>query len=143
MQLSKPLQVDQGIAPYKILELYQFILFPYHVNGNHWIAVRASYNPKTITFMDSLPNGSLNHSAFIQTFKDTFKDTSTSDQHWKIIHEAVPMQRNTFDCGVYASQFIKFLYLQKEIPSWSQQDINKLRMVMALEIYEGSLRWCR
>lgn len=143
IQLSKPLQKDQGIALHKLLELYRFILFPYHVNGNHWITVCASYNPKMIMFMDSLPNGSLNHSAFIQTFKDTFKDTSTLDGNWKVIHKDVPIQRNTFDCGVYTSQFIKFLYLQEEIPSWSQRDIDKLRRVMALEIYEGSIRWGR
>lgn len=119
----------------EILKLYQFILFPYHVNRNHWITVRASYDQ--ITFMDSLPNETLNHSAFIQAFKDTF----TLDPCLRVVHAQVPTQPNTFDCGVYASQFIKFSYFQQKLPEWRRTDIAALRKLMALEIYEGSLRW--
>lgn len=60
---------------------------------------------------------------------------------WTAVSTAAPQQMNGCDCGVYCCQFIKHAYFDRQIPKWDQKDVIQLRSMMALELYEGSLRW--
>jgi Ulp1 family protease len=57
------------------------------------------------------------------------------------INKSLPLQENTTDCGVFCSQFLKFEYFDVSIPKWTATDIEKLRQMMVLELYENTLRW--
>jgi len=53
----------------------------------------------------------------------------------------IPQQENSYDCGIYCCQFIKYTYFGKSIPQWETKDLDPLRRMMAMEVFEGSLRW--
>lgn len=58
--------------------------------------------------------------------------------------KTVPQQKNSHDCGIYCCQFMKFAALDslRPIPQWtSELDLLQIRRMMAMEIYEGILRW--
>lgn len=51
------------------------------------------------------------------------------------------MQTNSYDCGVFCAQFIKFVYFKRELPKWNDSDILEIRNMMTMELYEQTLRW--
>jgi Ulp1 family protease len=72
----------------------------------------------------------------------TLRQKLPLDNGWSMEELAVPQQRNNDDCGVFCCQFMKFAALGKQIPIWkSEGDIILIRKMMAVEIYEGRLRW--
>jgi len=54
---------------------------------------------------------------------------------------ATPQQQNGYDCGVFCTQFMKIQYFGGVIPDWSSTEVEKLRRMMVLELYEMKLRW--
>jgi Ulp1 family protease len=61
--------------------------------------------------------------------------------NWSInTSTTVPLQRNGVDCGIFCAQFMKFEYFGDAIPDWCSADIQKLRQMMVLELYEMKLR---
>jgi Ulp1 family protease len=57
------------------------------------------------------------------------------------MNPTLPHQRNGRDCGVFCSQFMKFEYFGVPIPDWNGAEIESLRRMMVLELYETKLRW--
>jgi hypothetical protein len=61
---------------------------------------------------------------------------------WKMtINPDIPLQTNGSDCGVFCNQILKFEYFGALVPKWTAKDIERLRAMMVLELYEGRLRW--
>jgi len=60
---------------------------------------------------------------------------------WTAVEKEVPQQPNTWDCGVYCAQFIKHAFFRQTIPEWTEDELIQLRHMMAIEIYESSVRW--
>jgi sentrin-specific protease 1 len=70
-----------------------------------------------------------------------YKNIPLSDDWSKEEDQDIPQQKNSYDCGVYCCQFMKFASLGKQVPPWTEHDIPQIRRMMAMEIYEGGLRW--
>lgn len=55
----------------------------------------------------------------------------------------VPQQKGTYDCGLYATQMLKFLVFGEDFPQWEPEDMEKIRLTMIMELSEMAIRWKR
>jgi Ulp1 family protease len=53
----------------------------------------------------------------------------------------VPQQDNTYDCGVYTLQMMKFLAFKTEFPQWEPSHMKMVRLTMIMELGERAIRW--
>ena len=60
-----------------------------------------------------------------------------NSQTWGFTVAPVLQQRNGYDCGVLVYQFLKHLVKYKVIPSWTVNDCQLLRHLMAWEMLEN------
>lgn len=79
------------------------LLFPVHVNGNHWCLISASFDSHKITLYDSLPDSDNTQCMdVIETYLLLKGDEhKTVSQSWEKVVSSTPQQENYDDCGVF------------------------------------------
>ena len=100
---------------------------------------------KTITYYDSM--GGLGNSV-LQLLHRYLKEEHLKKKkcplpnpdEWKMVSPGrrIPQQHNCSDCGVFSSQFLKYL-ANDVVFDFAQQDIQHIRMKMCLEILNKKL----
>jgi hypothetical protein len=148
---------NRGLTVEKLLAQFSKILIPLNWKENHWILAILSIEKKEVLILDSLESytGSMGRQNIFNVSSALIVQILASSHRVQILKEKIPLpdewrfqeiegipqQRNSFDCGVYCCQFIKYTYFGRSIPKWETKDAGQLRRMMAMEMYEGSLRW--
>ena len=118
------------------------IVFPVHL-GNHWTLAVINLRDKAFEYYDSLlhPNQDV-----IDSMKawvvDEMRENRSEEwdvSSWSIhVPQDIPIQRNGFDCGVFALTFALFTF--RDLPlSFSQSDMPSLRLFYTLSLLQKSL----
>ncbi|KAF8803049.1 cysteine proteinase [Phlegmacium glaucopus] len=126
----------------KIMAKFQKILIPVNWHKDHWLAAILSVGEKAVFLLDSLKSytGQQGRQNIFNT--QILKEKIPLPDDWRLQEvQGIPQQGNSFDCGIYCCQFLKYTYFGSPIPNWEAEDADQLRRMMAMEIYEGSLRW--
>ncbi len=87
------------------LKDFRAILFPLHVNGNHWIIAAADVRVRRLLVYDSMstPNETPKYLETIENLILYLNELSA--QKWKWVMMDCAQQTNTYDCGVYCCTF--------------------------------------
>lgn len=141
----------------QLMAQHRKIFFPVNWDKGHWLLVTLDVTAQQVLFTDSLASftgdkgrrsifkvGMACVQIILYPFSDemqTLQRQFSLSDNWTALSIAAPQQLNTCDCGVYCCQFIKYAYFDRPIPKWDKKDSIKLRSMMILELYEGSLRW--
>lgn len=118
------------------------IFVPVHL-VNHWCMVMIDVRVKEITYMDSLyrpndecPKQVLNYLKCESLHK---RNTPLNVHEWKIrLNPALPRQKNSDDCGVFALKFADFAARNSNM-NFSQTDMPSFRRQMRNEILNARL----
>lgn len=122
---------------------YDLLLFPLHVNNNHWSLARVDLRNRSINYYDSL--GQFNYQILnilenmihreaerLQPETITYRSPFV-----KITSIDMPQQSNSYDCGVFTCMAV-YLALDKSL-LFTQADMPFLRNNIILEIIQGKL----
>lgn len=121
---------------------YDLIFIPIH-SENHWTITIIDFRTKIIKYYDSL-NGS--DTTCMLTLRDYLGDEYVDKKgcvldisEWTMrCISTIPIQNNSFDCGIYLCLFAEFISRDAEI-SFNQEDIPYARLKIMLEILNGKL----
>lgn len=122
---------------------FNIILFPVHVNNNHWALVVVDFRQKTIRYYDSMGN---TNPKVLDAIENYLKEESLSKlkKPFDIVPfkkqnvENIPRQDNGNDCGVFSCIFAEVISRNKQI-NFTQENIPYFRDRMIVEILEGKL----
>ena len=116
------------------------IFFLCHSGGNHWTLAVVRMKEKKIEYYDSLLGNGKRYTNGLWTYlNDVWADTRGGElperEKWEIVvsnhHSAI--QRNCYDCGIFAIMFANYLSINKRI-NFNQKLISTLRPKMILTI---------
>lgn len=100
---------------------FDFIVFPVHVNGNHWLSVAVHWRCKKLFLYDSLMRSKLFNPGELVQRIGAFSDNEYAlasngiegwiedDWTWVLNDCEYPQQANDFDCGIYAMKCLQIL----------------------------------
>eukprot|EP00884_Botryococcus_braunii_P022152 jgi/Botrbrau1/8620/Bobra.0196s0017.1 len=117
------------------------IMVPVHLPG-HWVSAVIDMAHQCVIYLDSMggrergiPN------ALLRWVADEHRDKRGIDldvSQWSIEYKTVPTQRNGYDCGVFALQFLE--HESRAAPlHFAQNDMPYYRMRIALDLLQGTV----
>lgn len=115
---------------------FDLLLFPIHVNGNHWIMAVIRITEKAIELYDSMDGAyELHHNGIFLALVDCMTESSESDleSFWSISSVPCPQQGNSIDCGVFALTVAEHVSRNAAL-SFSQSEMPELREKIAADI---------
>ncbi|KAJ3041785.1 hypothetical protein HDV00_008675 [Rhizophlyctis rosea] len=121
---------------------WDFVLFPVHVHGNHWIACVLDMKHKSIELYDSFRGG---HSDVIKNVKMWLENEwqrhypggNINWEEWDVATPRdIPPQRNGYDCGVFATNFLEYRVRCADF-DFTERDMPYMRKRMILELLQG------
>eukprot|EP01067_Filipodium_phascolosomae_P000814 Filipodium_phascolosomae@DN1585_c0_g1_i1.p2 len=118
-----------------------WVLFPIHSGGIHWVLGGIDTRNKEIHYWDSMHGKPpSNFEEIVRNYladehMDKKKTPLETKQDWSLVKEkqAVPMQQNGFDCGVFAISFAKCTAYGRPF-DFNQSDMLVLRKKITIEI---------
>jgi len=133
----------------QIFEQFDQIVFPCNVADTHWVLAVIDLEYLCVRTYDSLPDGDYIDTVFgvVQHVLRIVHDSCRllfEPYRWSRKREAVPLQKNGYDCGVFVLLFAAAVAEAKTHPgcrcwAFSQDDIPKARAWMLRRIYIAAL----
>ncbi|KAF5340816.1 hypothetical protein D9757_015130 [Collybiopsis confluens] len=125
---------------------YRLLLFPCHVNKNHWVCCALDVTNGTVTFFDSLfGSHKASHVQWFKNAKEWYElECQLSNkmvQDLSLVYQdiSVPQQDNGCDCGVFTLAYMQSLSTGNLGFDFSQKDMPFLRRRLTLEFLQGEL----
>ena len=122
------------------LTLKDMILVPIH-RFSHWTLVAVDMEQLTISYYDSILGSRRTSNApkIIKKHLEKYCREMGKEKSFTIkIKEDAPLQRNGVDCGVFVCQNAEKIARKVHVNT-RQEDMNKARLTMMLEIFNGKL----
>ncbi|KAJ7864129.1 hypothetical protein B0H14DRAFT_2440795 [Mycena olivaceomarginata] len=120
------------------------ILIPINIGNVHWAVAVINLRLKRIEVHDSVD---LNHADVFQRLRE-YLDLEHRNKHnigfdfaaWEdFTSPKTPRQTNTYDCGIFACQFLRYLASSARTLPFTQDDMPDLRERMVVEIQNPRL----
>lgn len=120
------------------------VVTPVNVGKNHWIALAVDFDEKIVLSMDSLRmnNGesvdrTWHREKMLEWVKEEWDrggwEEEFDEKAWKSEEAVVPKQRNSYDCGVFASMNIHG-WVDPRQPKFFQRNMSQMRGAMIFRI---------
>ena len=119
------------------------LLFPMHINGNHWALSVVDIEFKKILYIDSLPKDSTFLDVEVLNMWLSCEYNKHHDSPFELfqkINYSCPRQTNGLDCGVFMLTFAHLIYLGTDLNIMHQQVVPFMRRKIALSILRGKLQ---
>ncbi|KAG5519213.1 hypothetical protein PMAC_002301 [Pneumocystis sp. 'macacae'] len=115
-----------------------YILIPVHL-GIHWCMSVINFKKKRFEYWDSLSGSPGNTFRLLRNYLLHESGNTIDLDKWDdYIPESCPVQRNGYDCGVFACKTAECIAREGSI-DYTQDDIKELRKRMVANIIEGRL----
>lgn len=120
------------------------LLIPVHL-GTHWCLAVINLSQRRFEYYDSLHGGNPECLEAMRAWLDAESQSKRKKPFdwsgWQepvVNGEDLPLQRNGYDCGVFACMFAEYL-ARDAYPDFTQADMDCLRRRMAVELLTGKL----
>ena len=130
------------------------LIFPLHLNRNHWACVWVKTKSKEVLYLDSLYDDEKDLLPPTEIFAninrylhDEALDKLVEGEEWKLAswnpgQLEVPQQQNGYDCGVFLLEFVRNI-LEKEKHQQLPENTKYIRERILLEIMDNKIRYRR
>lgn len=134
------------VTPKPNLFEHDIVLYPIHVDDNHWVLGVINFKRKQFEIYDSLASSPIRSSTLLKNLRQYLeheaqdKGVNLNLSQWKIHNpgQKAPQQDNGVDCGVFTLINAHLLGVGK-VPSYSQKDIIQARQAITLQLARGCI----
>ena len=120
----------------------RLLMFPIHLDASsHWCLAAANIVDKQISYFDSLQNDNFACLRNLETYLIQAQQLQAKGDsvNWhSIICKDIPVQHNSFDCGVFTCMYARYL-AEDKVFNFNQGDVPIIRKKIALELIHKAL----
>jgi hypothetical protein len=124
-----------GLTPENFLGV-ETIVVPVNLHS-HWSFVIVRPSRREIAYVDSFQSKHEDRVAKMHEFLKVFLDTRYNADEWKTVYFKVPVQTNTWDCGVFTITNTMYLVMGIDPSGYGQEDMPLQRRRIAAAILNG------
>jgi sentrin-specific protease 1 len=115
------------------------ILIPINITNNHWVLSDVCIPDKSISYLDGMQGSDYTRrlEQILLWLEKEFerKGAPFNKAEWKFVHRSdIPMQRNSYDCGVFLCAFVECIALRNSVFDFAERDMTNFRLRMALAV---------
>ena len=112
------------------------VIFPIHVNGNHWAVGVFAVSEKVVEYYDSMQQSPRADSELVALLLGATTQIFDESGPWRFANSIpkVPQQKNFYDCGVFACRFFHSLCAGCTDFDFGQADMDASRVRIGLAL---------
>lgn len=119
-----------------------FLLGPHLINTNHWTAIIINIPSKEFTFIDPFgASTDVVNEMFNKWLNYYHRRHDAQHSNWKIRKFEHPIQKDSWNCGIYVCKFIEEVVSLGSITPTTTDEITNFRFSIAQQLLKWIIYW--